>query len=71
MGTHKIGPAVEEAVSHHQGRYGIEIMIESLFGDGTCSWVMIVKGINKYVTKMTEEAQDDRIDCIREKYRET
>ena len=25
----KIGPALELAVSHHQGRYGIEIMINS------------------------------------------
>ena len=38
-GNTKIGPALEVAVSHHQGRYGIEIMIESLSGDGTCSWV--------------------------------
>ena len=45
-GDTKIGPALEVTVSHHQGRYGIEIMIESLFGDGTCSWVMIVSGIN-------------------------
>ena len=43
----KIGPASEVAVSYHQGRYGIEILIESLFGDGTRSWVMFVKGIKK------------------------
>ena len=47
-----------------QGRHGIEIMIESIFGDGTCSWVMIVNGINKYVTQMTEEPQEDHIDYI-------
>ena len=41
-------------------------MIESLFGDGTCSWIMIVNGINKYVTDMTEETQDDHIDDIGE-----
>ena len=41
-GNTKIGPALEVAVSRHQGRYGIEIMINSLSGDGTCSWVMIV-----------------------------
>ena len=64
MGNTKIGPALEVAVSHHQGRYGIEIMIQSLLGDGTCSWVMIVNGINKYVTEMTEETQDDHIDYI-------
>ena len=42
------------------------IMIESLFGDGTCSWVMIVNGIDKYVTETTEETQDDHIDYIGE-----
>ena len=35
-----------------------------LVGDGTCSWVMTVNGINKYVTEMTEETQDDHIDYI-------
>ena len=65
-GKKKIGPALEVAVSHHQGRYGIEIMIESSFGDGTCSWVMIVNGRNQYVTEMIEETQHDHIDYIRE-----
>ena len=67
-GNTKIGPALEEvAVSHHQARYGMEIMIESSVGDGTCSWVVIVNGINEYVTEMTEETQDDHIDYIRER----
>ena len=39
-------------------------MINSLFGDGTCSWVMIVNGTNKYVTEMTEETQKNHIDDI-------
>ena len=50
----------------HHGRHGIEIIIESLFADVTCSWVMIVNGINKYVTEMIEETQDDHIDHIGE-----
>ena len=62
-GNTKIGPALEVAVSHHQG-YGIEIMINSMFGDGTCSWLMIVNGTNKYVTEMTEETKEDDIDYI-------
>ena len=66
MGAHKIVPALEEAVSHHQCRYGIEIMIESLFIDGSCSWLMIVNGINKFVTEMTEEPQDDHIEYVGE-----
>ena len=39
-------------------------MIQSLLNDGTCSWVMLVSGINKYVTEMTEETHDDHIDYI-------
>ena len=35
-------------------------MIEPVLG------AMIVNGINKYVTEMTEEAQDDHIDYIGE-----
>ena len=42
-------------VCFHQGRYGVEVKIESLFGDNTCSWVRIVNGINKYVTEMSDE----------------
>ena len=38
----------------HQERCGIEILIESLFRDGTACWVRIVNGINKYVTETSE-----------------
>ena len=38
-GNTKIGPVLDVAVSCHQGRYRVEIMIISLFGDGTRSWV--------------------------------
>ena len=47
-GNTKIGPS-------HQGRHGVEIMIESLFRDRTVSWVRILKGINKHVTETAEE----------------
>ena len=36
-------------------------MIESLFGDRTCSWVRIVNGINKHATEMSEETHVERI----------
>ena len=39
-------------------------MIQSLWNDGTCSWIMIVNGTNKYVTEMTVETQDDHIDAL-------
>ena len=37
-----------------QERYGIEILIESLFRDGAASWVRIVNGINKHVIETSE-----------------
>ena len=33
----------------------MEILIESLFRDGTFSWVRIVNGINKYVTETSDK----------------
>ena len=53
-GNSKIGLVLDVKVSIHQKRYGIEIMIESPFRDGTASWVRIVNGINKYVTETSE-----------------
>ena len=38
-----------------QERHIVEIMIESFFRGKTCSWVRIVNGIIKYVTKTSEE----------------
>ena len=50
-GNTKIVPVLDVLVCYHQGRYGVEIKIESLLGDKTCSWVRIVTGISKYVTE--------------------
>ena len=50
-----IGPVFDVKVCCYQGRYGVEIMIESLFRDRTVSWVRIVNGINKYITETSEE----------------
>ena len=46
-GNTTIGPVVEVTVSYHRGRYGIGIRINSLFGDGSHSWVMIGKWIEQ------------------------
>ena len=54
LGHTKIGPVMDVKICLHQERYGIEILIESLFRDGTASWVGIVNGINKYVTETSE-----------------
>ena len=47
----KIGRVLDVKVYPHEGRYCIDIMIESLFKDRTVSWVRIVNGSNKYVTE--------------------
>ena len=54
-GNTKIVPVLDVNVCYHQGRYGVEIMIESLFRDRTVSWGRIVDGINKHVTETSEE----------------
>ena len=36
-GNTKIGSVLDVRVGCHQGRYGVEIMIETFFGDKTCS----------------------------------
>ena len=48
----------------HEGRYCIDIMIESLFKDRTVSWVRIVNGVNKYVTETSEEIPTENVDLI-------
>ena len=54
-GNTKIGSVLDVKVYYHQGRHGVEIMVESLFRDRTVSWVRIVNGISKYVTETSEE----------------
>ena len=61
----KIGPVLDVKVCYHQGRYGAEIMIESLFRDRTVSWARIVNGINKYVTETSEENPVESIELVR------
>ena len=54
-GNTKIGPVLDVKVCYHQGRYGMDIMIESFFRDRTVSWDRIVNGINKHVTETSLE----------------
>ena len=54
LGDTKIGTVLDVKVFCHQKRYGIEIMVESLFRDRTVSWLRIVNGINQYVTEASE-----------------
>ena len=54
LGNTKIGPVLDVKVCLHQERYGTEILIESLFRDGTASCVRNVNGIYKYLTETSE-----------------
>ena len=46
----------------HQERFGIEILIESLFRDRTVSWVRIVNGINNYITEPSETISFENVE---------
>ena len=58
----RIGPVLDVKLYPHEGRYCVDIMIESLFEDQTASWIRTVNGINKYVTETSEEIQSKNID---------
>ena len=45
-------------INYHQGRYGIEIR------NGSQSWVMSSTRLDKYVTEMPQEKQENRDDTI-------
>ena len=45
----------EVKVTNYLERYGIEIKIDSMQNDGTQSWIVISRGITKYVTQLPEE----------------
>ena len=55
----KIGPMLEVTTSHLQGKYGVEIRIESVKKDNSHMWVRIPHGLNKLVTDLIDEEYDD------------
>ena len=60
----KIGLVLDVKLYPPEGRYCIDIMIESLFKDRTVPWVRIVNGINKYVTETSEEIPTENVDLF-------
>ena len=58
-GNTKIGPVLEVATSNLQGKYGVEIRIESLNRDNSHSWVRISHGLNKLVTDLSNNKEND------------
>ena len=58
-GNTKIGPVLEVTTGHLQGRYGVEIRIESFNKDCSHSWVRISHGLNKLVTDLSNNKEND------------
>ena len=55
----KIRPVLEVTTSYPQGKYGVEIRIESMNEDLSHSWVRISHGLNKLVIDLNNKEQDD------------
>ena len=58
-GNTNIGPVLEVTTSYLQGKYGVEIRIESVNKDNSHSWVRISHGLNKLVTDVIDKEYDD------------
>ena len=58
-GNTKIGPVLKVTTSYLQGKYGVEIRIESVNKDNSHSWVRISHGLNKLVTDLSNKDDDD------------
>ena len=58
-GNTKIGPVLEVTTGYLQGKYGVEIRIESVNKDNSHSWVRIAHGLNKLVTELSNNKEND------------
>ena len=54
-----ICPVLDMKICRHEDRYSIEVLVESLFQDGTASWIRIVSGIDKYVTESMQTKEEE------------
>ena len=55
----KIGPVLEVTTSYLQSKCGVENRIESVNKDNSHSWVRISHGLNKLVTDLSNNKEDD------------
>ena len=58
-GNTKIGPVLEVTTSYSQGKFGVEIRMESVNKDNCHSWVRISHGLNKLVKHLSNNKEDD------------
>ena len=59
-GNTNIGPVLEVTTSYLHGKCGVEIRIMSVNKDNSHSWVRISHGLNKLVTDLNNNEQDDK-----------
>ena len=57
QGNTKIGLVLDVLVTRHFGHYAIEVNIDSKIKDVTPSWVVISRGLAKYVTELALNRQ--------------
>ena len=57
--NNKIGPVTEVTTSYLQGKYGVEIRIGSVNKDNSHSRVRISHGLNKLVTDLSNNKEND------------
>ena len=62
QGNTKIGPALEVTTCCLQGKYGVEIRIKSMNKDNCHSWVRISHSLNKLVTNLKNNKDQDDIE---------
>ena len=58
-GNSKIGPVLEVTTCCLQGKYGVKFRIESMNKDHSHSWVKISHGLNKLVTDLSNNKEQD------------
>ena len=58
-GNTKIGPVLEVTTCCLQGKYGVEIRIESINKDNSHSWVRTSHGLNTLVTDLSNDKEND------------
>ena len=58
-GNTKIVPVLEVTTSYLLGKYGVEQRIASINKDNSHSWVRISHGLNKFVTDLSNNKEND------------
>ena len=59
-GNTKLGSVLEVLVTKHLGRYGIETVFDATEEDGSQSWVVMGRSVEKYVTELALDRPQPR-----------